>query len=151
MDLIQDQAGKQFTDVLSDKGGEINVLPRFVRALAAWQGDQTRYRPGHLHDGVQRFATSLQFCPHQQVMASVQKMRKRMAGIHGQGSEHWKNFLLKITMCPRRAFCRQFRHFAHVDFVLRKFGQQFIFPQRVLRRDELAHGFLDTIKCVRRT
>src|SRR5947208_16018531 len=80
-------------------------------------------------------------------MASVQKMGEGMAGVHRKRSQHWKNFLLKITMRPCCAFWRQFCHFAHVNPVLRKFGQQFIFPQRALRSPKPAHGSLDTIEC----
>src|SRR5206468_5813700 len=128
MHLFQDETGKQFADVLFDEGGEMNGLPRLVRALATWQYDQTRYRPGYLHDGVERLATALQFCPNQEIVASVQKMREWMAGVHGQRSKHRKNFLLKITMRPCCAFRRELRHFAHVNPVLCQLGQQFIFP-----------------------
>ena len=74
-----------------------------------------------------------------------------MAGIHRQGSKHRKNFLLKITMRPCRAFCREFRHFAHVNPVLRQLGQEFIFPQRTLSPDKFANRFPDAIERVRGT
>ena len=81
-------------------------------------------------------------------MASIQKMRERMAGIHSQRGEHWKDFLLKITTRPRRPFRRQFRDLAHANAVLCQLGHQFVLPQRVLRRHEFAHHALDTVKCL---
>src|SRR6266536_962739 len=82
-------------------------------------------------------------------MAAVQQMRERMTGIHSQWREHWKNFLQKITVRPRRAFCRQLRDFAHVNPVLRQLRQQFIFPKRILRRNQVTHRFLDAIEYFR--
>ena len=54
-------------------------------------------------------------------------------------------------MRPSRAFRRQFRNFAHVNAVLCQLGQQFVLPQRALRRHQSAHCFLNTIECLRRT
>ena len=73
-----------------------------------------------------------------------------MTGIHRQRREHWKDFLLKIAMRPRRAFRRQFGDFAHVNPILRQLRQQFIIPERILRRHELADCFLDAIERLRR-
>ena len=69
-----------------------------------------------------------------------------MTGIHCQWREHWKNFLQKITVRPRRAFYRQFRDLAHKNPVFRQLRQQFIFPKRILRRHQFAHRFLDAIE-----
>src|SRR4030095_113684 len=104
MYAVQDQPREQFANVLFDERSEIDVLPRFAGAFATWQWNEPRYCTRHLHDGMQRFAATLRFCPDKQVMAPVQKMRKRMAGIDSQRREHWKNFLLKIPMRPCRAF-----------------------------------------------
>ena len=72
-----------------------------------------------------------------------------MAGIHGQRGEHRKDFLLKIAMCPGRAFRRQFSDFADVNRVLPQFRQQFIIPEGILRGHELADCFLDAIERLR--
>src|SRR5436190_13698130 len=82
-------------------------------------------------------------------MATVQQMREGMTGIHSQWREHWKNFLQKITVRPRCTFRRQFRDFAHKNPILRQLRQQFIVPERILRRHEFAHCFLDSIKHLR--
>src|SRR5216117_174671 len=82
-------------------------------------------------------------------MTAVQQMREWMTGIHCQWREHWKNFLQKITVRPRRAFCRQFRDFAHVNPVLRQLRQQFVFPKRILRRNQFTYRFLDAIEYFR--
>src|SRR6266478_2981094 len=73
-------------------------------------------------------------------------MRERMTGVHCQWRQHWKNFLLKITMRPRCSFRRQLRNFAYVDPILRQLRLQLIFPKCTLGRHQLAHRFLDAIE-----
>ena len=60
---IENQTGKKIGDVMFDERSEINVIPRFVFALAARHEDQARQDARHLHDGMQRFAASLGRAP----------------------------------------------------------------------------------------
>ena len=81
-------------------------------------------------------------------MTPVQQVREWVAGIDGQGCKHRKDLLLKIAMRPCRPFRRQFRHLVHVNPVLPKLGQQFIFPQGALRRHELTYDPLNAVECL---
>src|SRR5438128_6770414 len=65
VDTIEDQTWKQFADVLFNERGEIDMLPRFVCALAPWQSDESRYHPRHLYDRMQRLAATTRLCPHE--------------------------------------------------------------------------------------
>ena len=104
VDAVENQAGEKLGDVMFDERGEVNVIPGLVIALAARHQNQPRYHSRHLHNGEQRFATLMGPCAHQQVVALVQQLRKRMAGVDRQRRQHRKNFLLEIALGPGSAF-----------------------------------------------
>src|SRR5438445_13167389 len=81
-------------------------------------------------------------------MALVQELRERMAGVDSEGRQHRKDFFLKITMRPGRAFGVQLRHFADANSILGKLRKQFGVPKRVLSRDQLAHNSPDAVECL---
>ncbi len=76
-------------------------------------------------------------------------MREWMTGVHGQGRQHWENFLLKVAICPGSAFRRQLRDLAHVNPVLGQLRHQFVFPKRILRPHNLAHRLLNAVEQLR--
>ncbi len=98
--------------MLFDERRQIDVIPRFVFLFAAGHENQSRHNARHLDDGVQWFAAALRLGTHKQIVALVQKLREGMTGIDRQRREHRKNFLLKITLRPGRAFRTQLRDFA---------------------------------------
>src|SRR5207245_8796148 len=69
-----------------------------------------------------------------------------MTGINRQRREHRKNFLLKITMRPGRAFRTQLRDFADPNSIFGKLWEQFVVPKGILGCDHLAHDSPDTVK-----
>jgi hypothetical protein len=101
---VEDQSRKQFANVMFDERSEVDVFPRFTGAFAAREHNEPRDCSRYLYNGMKRRAATLRFRPNEQVMASVQKVRERMAGIHCKRRQHRKNFLLKIAMRPRGAF-----------------------------------------------
>ena len=103
-----------------DQRREINVIPRFVLALAARHQDQTRQDARHLHDGVKQFATLFGARAHQEVVALVQELRKRMAGIDRQRRQHREDFLPEIAASPGGAFRVELRDVVDADAVLRQ-------------------------------
>ena len=74
-----------------------------------------------------------------------------MAGVDSEGRQHRKDFFLKITMRPGRAFGVQLRYFADANSILGKLREQFIVPKRILGRDQLAHDSPDAVECFGRT
>src|SRR6266568_8132014 len=98
---------------------------------------------------MERLAAPLRFRAHKQVMAPIQKMRKRMARVDGQRRKHRQNFLLKIAVRPCRAPCRQLRYLAHINPMFGQFREQFVLPEGALRRHQLARCLLNAIECLR--
>ena len=130
---IEDQAGKEIGDVMFDERREINVVPRLVFAFAARHQNQARQDARHLHDGVEQLAAAFAPGAHQQIVALVQELRKRMARIDRQRREHRENFLPEITLRPGGAFRIELRDVVHPDAVLRQRRRQVVVPKRVLR------------------
>ena len=149
MHTFEDQTRKQLINVLLDQRSEINVIPRLV--FAARHENEPRNDTRHLHDRMQRLAPALRLGTHEQIMALVQELRERMAGVDSEGRQHRKDFFLKITMRPGRAFGVQLRYFADANSILGKLREQFIVPKRILGRDQLAYDSPDAVECFGRT
>ena len=95
---------------------------------------------------MERFAAALRFGAHEQVVALVQKLRERMAGIDRQRREHRKNFFLEITARPGCAFRVQLRDVMDTDSVLGQSRRELVIPERILRCDQFVRDALNRVE-----
>jgi hypothetical protein len=95
---------------------------------------------------VQHLAATLAPRAHEQIMALVQELRERMAGIDRERSEHRKNFLAEIALRPGGAFRVEIGHVVHPNAVLGQRGRDVVLPKCVFRGDQLPRGALDGVK-----
>src|SRR3984893_5465220 len=149
MNAFENKAGEQFGDVVLDQIGKINVSPRLI--FPTRQSNQTWNHARDLDDGMQRFATTLRFRPHEQVVALIQELRKRMTGIDRERRQHGEDFLLEVTLRPDCALRVELCHFLDPNPVLGQLGQYLLFPKFVLRRDQLPRDSLNIVKRLCRT
>ena len=56
---VENQARKKIADVMFDQRSEVDVIPRFVFALAARHQNEPRQDARNLDDGMQQFAAAL--------------------------------------------------------------------------------------------
>ena len=74
-----------------------------------------------------------------------------MTGINRQWRQQGENFLLEIAMRPGGTFRAELTHLGDSDAVFGQLGKQFLVPECILRRDQLAHNALDAIESIGRT
>ncbi len=143
---IEDQTREEIGDVVLDEGGEVDVIPRLVFLAPARHEDEAGQDARHLHDGVEQFARFVGARAHEEVVALVQELGERVAGIDRQRGEHREDFLLEITARPGGAFGVQLRDVLDADALLGERGREFVAPERILRGHHLVHGALDGVE-----
>ncbi len=143
---IEEQAGEKVGDVMFDERREIDVIPRFVFALAARQQNQARQDARDLDNGMEGLAATFAPGADEQIVALVQELGEGMTGIHCERRQQREDFLAKIALGPGGSLCIQVGHVVHPNAILRQGGGKIVVPKRIFGRDHFVRDPLDGIE-----
>src|ERR1041385_1538708 len=100
---------------------------------------------------MQRIAPASSLRPDKKIVALVEQLRERMAGVDRQRREHREHFLAEIFFSPGGALGVELSDFLDANSIFRQGWNELAVPERILFCDQLAHDALDVFENLRRS